>query len=134
VEIGRAQGEERDLDGIKPKQAFIRMVPLIDILSNARNVKTKTAKSLLNDYRKIVSIIGPESVLWKIPLAEMETKLSGKIDETILNALRLVKKGNFTFYPYGYDGEYGTLKLGERGNFRDINVVKSSTPLQQVLF
>ncbi len=134
VEIGKAQSEERDINDIKPKQNFIRMVPLIDILSTARNVKTKTAKSLLNDYKKIVSIIGPENILWKLPLLEVENQLSGKIDETVLNALRLVKEGNFTFYPYGYDGEYGTLKLGERGNFQDINITKSSTPLQQTLF
>ncbi|MHA2093574.1 MAG: hypothetical protein ACW98F_02915 [Candidatus Hodarchaeales archaeon] len=64
----------------------------------------------------------------------MEQKLSGHINESIIDAIRHVKKGNFTFYPYGYDGEYGTLKLGELGNFQDIKVIKSSTPLQQVLF
>ncbi len=133
-EISKAQGEERDLDCVKPYQKFIRMVPLIEILSNARKVKTKTAKSLIRDYKQIVSLIGPENILWKLSLEEMESKLSGNIDETILNALRIVKRGKFTFYPYGYDGEYGTLKLGERGNFQDINVIKSSTPLQQTLF
>ena len=133
VEIGRAQGSNRNLDEINPKQKFIRMVPLIDILSNARNVKTKTAKSLIKDYQNINSIIGPENILWKISLDEMEQKLSGQIDDTILAALRHVKEGNFTFYPYGYDGEYGTLKLGEKGNFQNIKVIKSSSPLQQTL-
>ena len=134
MEISKVQGGKRNLNDINPKQKFIRMVPLIDILSKARNVKTKTAKSLIRDYQHINSIIGPESILWKITLDEMEAKLSGQIDETILNALKHVKKGNFTFYPYGYDGKYGALKLGERGNFQDIKVIKSSTPLQQVLF
>jgi PHP family Zn ribbon phosphoesterase len=134
VEISRAQGSNRNLKSVKTHQKFIRMVPLIDILSKARNVKTKTAKLLIKDYKHIVSIIGPENILWKITLDEMEGKLSDQVDETILNALRHVKKGNFTFYPYGYDGEYGTLKLGERGNFQDIKVIKSSTPLQQKLF
>ncbi len=134
MEVAKAQGISRNLNSIIPKQKFIRMVPLIDILSKARNVKTRTSKLLIRDYKHIVSIIGPENILWKITLDEMEEKLSGQVDEPILNALRHVKKGNFTFYPYGYDGEYGTLKLGEQGNFQDIKVIKSSTPLQQKLY
>ncbi|MHA2093573.1 MAG: endonuclease Q family protein [Candidatus Hodarchaeales archaeon] len=41
VEIGRAQGSNRTLNEVTPTQKYISMVPLIDILSKARNVKTK---------------------------------------------------------------------------------------------
>jgi PHP family Zn ribbon phosphoesterase len=133
IEISKAQGSERVLTEIIPKQDFVRMVPLIDILSDVMGVKTKTAKSLINEYRKIVSIIGPESKLWQISQGEIEEKLSGTIDESIIKALRLVKDGKFTFYPFGYDGEYGSLKIGQQGNYQDINVIKSSKPRQQVL-
>ncbi len=134
IEISKAQGGERTIADISPKQKYIRMVPLIDILSDAMGVKTKTAKSLIAEYRRIVSIVGPESKLWQISTKELENKLSGEINDEVINALKLVKSGNFTFYPFGYDGEYGSLKIGQRGDYQDIKVIKSSKPRQKVLF
>jgi PHP family Zn ribbon phosphoesterase len=134
VEISREQGADRILSEIVPRQEFIRVVPLIDILSNSMEVKTKTAKSLVNKYRDIVTLTGPESKLWTLSVKEIEHRLSDKIEEKIKAALIHIKEGDFTFYPYGFDGEYGTLQIGKTGNFSDISVIKSNKPRQQQLF
>jgi len=134
MEISREQGTERILSDVIPKQKFVRIVPLIDILSSAMGVKTKTAKSVVNKYREIVSLTGPESKLWNLSVQEIELKLSDKIEEHIISAFINIKKGNFTFYPYGFDGEYGSLNIGKTGNFYDIKVIKSNKPRQQQLF
>jgi len=126
VEIGRAQGAHRNLIDVKPKQHFIHMVPLIDILSHILIIKTKTSKSIISHYQKIVEILGPESHLWQISSAEIRSKLEGVISEPILSAILEVKAGNFTFKPYGYDGEYGSLEIGQRGNYKDVKVINSS--------
>ncbi|MHA2055804.1 MAG: endonuclease Q family protein [Candidatus Hodarchaeales archaeon] len=133
VEISNVQGENRRLEDRNRKEKYIRMVPLIDILSKALGVKTKTAKSLIDEYKKIFSIVGPETQLWKLSVEELTEQLSGKINENIINAIINVKSGDFTFLPYGYDGEYGELKLGKRGNFQNINKINSKRPLQKVL-
>ena len=134
VEISKSQGSDRILNEVVPKQKFDRIVPLIDILSNSMGIKTKTAKSVVNKYREIVSLTGPESMLWNLSIQEMERKLSNNIEENILSDLIQIKEGNFTFYPYGFDGEYGSLQIGKIGNFHDIEVIKSNKPRQQQLF
>ncbi len=133
VEINKVQGEERRLEDKNRQEIYIRMVPLIDIISNALGVKTKTAKSINDEYRLIHSFIGPETQLWKLPVEKLIEQLTGKINDTVINAIIKVKTGDFTFYPYGYDGEYGVLKLGKRGNFQNINEINSKRPLQKVL-
>jgi len=134
LEISREQGIERVLSDVVPNQKFVRIVPLIDILSNTMGVKTKTAKSLVNKYREIISLTGPESKLWDLSVQEIEMKLSNKIEENIISDLIQIKEGNFTFYPYGFDGEYGSLHIGKTGDFSDIKVIKSNKPRQQQLF
>jgi PHP family Zn ribbon phosphoesterase len=133
VEISKIQGGERSLENKYNDQKFIRMVPLIDILSSALNIKTKTSKTLIRKYKDVVSIVGSEIALLRLSEQKMINAFSDKVDEKIREALIQVKRGNFTFFPYGYDGEYGTLKLGERGNFQNINVVKSAKLLQERL-
>lgn len=134
VEISREQGTERILSEVIPKQKFVRIVPLIDILSNSMRIKTKTAKSVVKKYREIISLTGPESKLWNLTVQEMENLLSDNIEEHILSDLIHIKEGNFTFYPYGFDGEYGSLLIGKSGNYFDVNVIKSNKPRQQQLF
>jgi PHP family Zn ribbon phosphoesterase len=134
VEISRAQGSERLLADITPKQNYISMVPLVEILADAMGIKTKTSKSVLKEYRRITTIIGPESKLWQISSEEIENRLSGEIKDDIIKSIRQVMDGNFTFYPFGYDGKYGSLKIGQQGNYQDIRVIKSTKPRQKVLF
>jgi PHP family Zn ribbon phosphoesterase len=133
VEISKAQGGNRELGGTTSFKKFIRMVPLIDILSHVLEIKTKTAKSLITKYQQIISIIGPERVLWQIASEEVESRLNGHIEKPILNAILEVKAGDFTFNPYGYDGVYGTLVIGQKGNYKNVNMIHSSKPIQQTL-
>ncbi|MFX1505996.1 MAG: endonuclease Q family protein [Promethearchaeota archaeon] len=133
VEISNAQGGKRELGGTTSFKKFIRMVPLIDILGHVLEIKTKTAKSLITKYRQIIDIIGPERVLWQMASEEVESKLNDHIENHILKAILKVKAGDFTFEPYGYDGVYGTLVIGQRGNYKNVNVIHSSKPIQQTL-
>ncbi len=132
-EISKAQNADRRLGEFQVHNKFIRMVPLIDILSDIYKIKTKTAKRLISMYQKIVEIIGPESTLWQLPVSKLKDSLEGQIDENLINAIIQVKNGVFTFHPYGYDGTYGSLKIGQKGNYQDIKVVRSNTPIQTQL-
>ncbi|UCG03031.1 MAG: hypothetical protein JSW11_03395 [Candidatus Heimdallarchaeota archaeon] len=133
VEISQAQEGKRELGDVISPRKFIRMVPLIDILSHVLEIKTKTAKSLVNKYRQIINIIGPERMLWQLTSEDVESMLNGHIEKPILKAILEVKAGDFTFKPYGFDGVYGTLVIGQRGNYKNVNVIHSSKPIQQTL-
>lgn len=135
VEVSKAQGVKRELGQVKPRKEFVRMVPLIDILSHTLRVKTKTAKSIVNQYQQITNLVGPERSLWQMTSEEVKEKLFGQIDSSILNAILKVKVGDFTFKPYGFDGVYGTLVIGQKrkNEFTDINVINSVNPIQQTL-
>ena len=133
VEISQAQGVNRELGGGESFKKFICMVPLIEILSHVLEIKTKTAKSLVSLYRQIVGIIGPERQIWQMTSEDVETQLNGHIEKPVLKAILEVKDGNFTFKPYGFDGVYGTLVIGQKGNYKNVNVINSSKPIQQTL-
>ncbi len=133
VEINRAQKIKRELGEVQSRRKFIRMVPLIDILSYGLSIKTKTAKTLINRYRQISSLVGPERMLWQLTSDEVEEKLIDKIEPHIVKAILQVKAGDFTFHPYGFDGVYGTLVIGNKGNYTDVNIINSSQPIQQTL-
>lgn len=132
TEISKEQGANRELGSIKPKQKFIRMVPLIDILSHVLKIKTKTAKTLINHYHKIVELLGPEIVIWQMNSDEIINKIETKVDTKILKAILEVKAGNFTFDVPGFDGVYGSLVIGTKGNFEETNVIISSQKNQQL--
>lgn len=133
VEISRIQGAERRIGEVQPKKRFIRMVPLIEILAYVLNMKTKTAKSLITIYRQITSLMGPERNLWQSTKEEVERNLTGHIEKPIIDAILQIKAGDFTFHPYGFDGLYGTLVIGQKGNYYEVNVIKSSQPIQKTL-
>lgn len=132
LEISQAQGEARELGSIKPNQKFIRMVPLIDILSHVLEVKTKTAKSLIKNYHNITEALGPEKAIWQMNSEEIVNKAETRIDTQLINAIIEVKAGNFTFDVPGFDGVYGSLVIGEKGNFEETNVIISSQKKQQL--
>jgi len=132
IEISKEQGENRELGSTKPRQEFIRMVPLIDILSHVLKIKTKTAKSLIKNYHKITELLGPEKVIWQMDSNEIVNKTESRVDTKIINAILEVKAGNFTFDVPGFDGVYGSLVIGKKGNFEEINVIISSQKKQQL--
>ncbi|MHA1974693.1 MAG: endonuclease Q family protein [Candidatus Hodarchaeales archaeon] len=132
-EISRAQGAERVLHEVKPNSKFITMVPLIDILGDVLKIKTKTSKTLISNYKQIIAEIGPESTLWQVNKEKIQEQLEGKIKSNILEAILKIKERDFTFHPYGYDGTYGELKIGETGDFTNVKVIKSAKPIQTQL-
>ncbi|MFX0172164.1 MAG: endonuclease Q family protein [Candidatus Hodarchaeota archaeon] len=133
VEISRAQGVDRKIGDVEPLKNFVRMVPLIDIIAHVQGIKTKTSKSIIAKYHHITSFIGPERNIWQLSSEEVGNKLEGKIETRLLEAILQVKAGNFTFHPYGFDGVYGTLKIGQKGNYKDVKVINSSKPIQKTL-
>ncbi|MFX0014180.1 MAG: endonuclease Q family protein [Promethearchaeota archaeon] len=133
VEINKAQGVVRELEEVCSSKKFFRMVPLIDILSHVLEIKTKTSKSLTNIYCQITGLLGSERMLWQFTSEEVDAKLSDQIEKNIVQALLEVKAGNFTFEPYGFDGVYGSLVIGRKGNYKNVNIIHSSKPIQTTL-
>lgn len=137
IEISKVQGEERDLARVIPTQKFIRMVPLVEIIAHVLGVKTKTAKSIIDVYHKIVDYIGPERNLWTLPADEVRgllKNIENQISSSLLNAILEVKRGNFTFVPYGFDGVYGTLQIGNKGNYNKVNIIRATKLKRSQLF
>jgi PHP family Zn ribbon phosphoesterase len=133
VEISKAQGVERKLGNFQPKKKFIRMVPLIDIIAHVLNIKTKTSKSVIENYHQVIAQTGPERNLWQYSSNEVDSRLMDKIDSSIRKAILQVKAENFTFQPYGFDGVYGSLIIGQKGNYKKVKVIKTSKPIQKTL-
>jgi PHP family Zn ribbon phosphoesterase len=133
VEISKAQGVERTLGNYQTKRQFIRMVPLIDIIAHVLNIKTKTSKSVIENYHQIIAQTGPERKIWHYSSNEVDTRLTDKIDSAIKDAILQVKAENFTFQPYGFDGVYGSLIIGKKGNYKNVKVIKTSKPIQKTL-
>lgn len=136
IEISKAQGGQRDLAEVNPSQEFIRMVPLVEIIAHVLHIRTKTAKSVIKVYRKITEYIGPERNLWTLPVEKVQEQLENRenrVSSTMVDAILQIKRGNFTFVPYGFDGVYGTLQIGNKGNFQGVNIVHSTKPIQSTL-
>lgn len=96
----------------KGRRTFVNMIPLAEVVANGFNVQTATSKKVLREYERIVSLVGSECALWFMDEEAVREVLKG-IDERVYSALLQVKRGEFTFYPPGFDGEYGKLLLGK---------------------
>ncbi len=123
LELTVAQGGDREL-GFLPKNSrpFVHMVPLVEILAESLGIKSATAKTVVKEYRRIVQALENECEMWFMDPNKIEARLEGVVDEEIIRNIIEVKQGNFTFEPFGYDGTYGKLKIGEKHDFLDINV------------
>jgi len=90
-------------DGRPP---FVRMVPLIDIISAARN-RGPATKGVLAEYRRLVTAIGSEyrTLLWA-----PESELSEASDGYLANAILRARRGEIHVEP-GYDGVYGKVSI-----------------------
>ena len=96
---------------IKKERKFKRIIPLIEVIAYGLNIKTLSSKKVINLYDKIVNSVGSEISLWLKPAETIEKKLSQFLDERVLKTILAVHKGEFTFDPPGFDGEYGKLKI-----------------------
>ena len=85
---------------------FVRMVPLIDIISAARN-RGPATKGVLTEYRRLVTEIGSEyrALLWA-----PESDLTKASDSNLADAILRVRKGEIHVEP-GYDGVYGKVSF-----------------------
>jgi PHP family Zn ribbon phosphoesterase len=133
VELNKSQGGERKLGDLQSKRKYIRMVPLVDIIAHVLNIKTKTSKTVIEHYHRVIAQTGPERNLWQFSSNEVDTRLTDQIDSSIKEAILQVKAGNFTFQPYGFDGVYGSLIIGQRGDYKKVRVIKTSKPIQKTL-
>ena len=95
----------------KKERKFKRIIPLIEVIAYGLNIKTLTSKRVIGIYDKIVAIIGSEVELWLKPIEIIEKELANILEENLLKAILAVHKGDFTFDPPGFDGEYGKLKI-----------------------
>ncbi len=122
TEIGIAQGEPRNI-GDGPKRDFVTMVPLIEIIAHYMGIKSITSKKIKRVYADVLDYTGTEVNLWIDQTIDDRLKDS-KLPEKLVEQILEVKRGNFSFFPGGYDGTYGVLRIGEQIDFKDINVVQ----------
>ncbi|RMG26952.1 MAG: hypothetical protein D6732_20745 [Methanobacteriota archaeon] len=119
-EIARQQGETRELAEIATKRKFVTMVPLIEIIAFFLGIKSITSKKSKSLYYQIISHVGTEVALWILDEKQIRAM---DIPERLIELIIEVKRGNFSFDPPGHDGKYGILKIGEKIDFENINVV-----------
>lgn len=119
-------GYNRNLTNVIPKQNFIHMIPLIEIIANSLNIKTLTSKTVVKNYIDIVNVIGSEVQLWKLDINEVMKKLENKCNSKIIDNINLVSQGNFRYFPLGYDGTYGELVIGKKQelDYLDLKEIK----------
>ncbi|MCY3412652.1 MAG: hypothetical protein INQ03_13525 [Candidatus Heimdallarchaeota archaeon] len=116
-EIARAQGEDRRI-GDGPKRDFVTMIPLIEIVAHSLGIKSITGKKTMKLYNDVLKITGTEVNLWTNDHSQQleDSSLPSSLIQDICN----IRKGNFSFFPGGFDGTYGVLKIGETMDFEDI--------------
>jgi PHP family Zn ribbon phosphoesterase len=122
MELSKIQGDERDF-GFLPRgrKKFIHMVPLIEIIAANLRIKTLSSKTVNKMYLKVVKQFENECELWFNDEKEIEKKLDGVVDESLIRDINTVKQDNFCFEPIGYDGSYGELKIGKSNDIFEIN-------------
>jgi len=115
-QLQKIQGRKRKLGDLNPEaKPFIRVIPLFEVLK-AQMIGEK-------EYIIICRKFGNELKFWETDVKEAEQKLSSlhlepKLIETILK----VKQGEYCFNPPGYDGVFGTLRIGEEIDLLNIKV------------
>lgn len=126
-ELTIAQDGNRELGFLPPhSRPFVHMVPLIEIIAESHGIKSTTGKKTIGEYQQIVSLLKNECEMWFMDPETIESKLNGIIEDTLLQAILEVKKGNFTFEPFGYDGTYGHLRIGEKNDYLNVNIAPKS--------
>ena len=124
VELNKLQGEEREYGYLSPgRKKFIHMVPLIEIIGANLGIKTYTSKKINNIYTNVVEQFGNECELWFTNEKDIENKLNGIVDDSLIKDINTIKQGNFCFEPIGYDGSYGELKIGRKIDIFGVNEV-----------
>lgn len=92
-------------------QKFMHLIPLIDVIAYALNIKNINSPKVMNAYMAIVRTFQTEINLWQNSNQDIYSALQGKIDENIIKYIVAVKKQDFSYDPPGFDGQYGCLKI-----------------------
>lgn len=99
-------------DSITPlKRGYKHLIPLVEVLAHALKLKSITSRKVVNLYDSVMNVFPSEIALWQS--IDINLKLSGVIPDNIIIEILAVQKGEFTFDPAGYDGNYGVLKIGK---------------------
>jgi len=95
---------------------FIRLVPLMEILSEVLSVGVK-AQKVKNEYIKLTSVLGSEREILTKRKTEEISKVGG---EKLAQAIIRVRKGEVFVNP-GFDGQFGQVKIFSRSFSRSIS-------------
>ncbi len=101
-------------DGTKHHPPYVKLVRLIQIISEAIS-STVTNKKTEAIYNSLLSSLGSElNILLKIPLSDIvrisSLATSEQTGKKIADGVARVRAGNITVNP-GFDGEYGKVKI-----------------------
>ncbi|NVM53911.1 MAG: hypothetical protein HWN66_09430 [Candidatus Helarchaeota archaeon] len=123
LELTIAQGGDREM-GYLPSNSrdFVHMVPLVEIVAEYYKIKSTTSKKVSKVYQNIVAALENECEMWFMEPPQIEAKLDGIIEEDLIKAIIEVRKGNFSFQPFGFDGTYGHLQIGQKNDFFNVNI------------
>ncbi len=125
-EIHDHQVKQLALDdkSFKPSQEFLHLIPLIDIIGFVLGIKSPTSKKVLSLYEQVIQILGPEVELWRKSVDEIVSELARKqIPSELIEAISMVKSGNYGYYPPGHDGEYGQMVIGKNFDYWSIEII-----------
>ncbi|NHI84357.1 MAG: phosphotransferase [Candidatus Thorarchaeota archaeon] len=85
---------------------YLHIPPLLDLMSNALGIKSKTSRGLQFIYNQLRSTFGPETeILTKTPISEVKA-----INGTIGKMLEVYRDGTIKYIPGG-GGRYGSFSL-----------------------
>jgi PHP family Zn ribbon phosphoesterase len=96
----------------REKRNYINMIPLAEIIARGLGISTIIGKKVQTEYRRIVELTHSECELWFMDEETIVDTLRGYTNDQIFNAILSIKRGEFGFYPPGFDGVYGQLVLG----------------------
>ena len=100
------------LQGNREKRNYITMIPLAEIIARGLGISAITGKRVQREYQRIVEQTESECELWFMDEETIIDVLKGCTADRIFNAILSIKRGEFGFYPPGFDGSYGCLNLG----------------------
>ncbi|MHA2499200.1 MAG: hypothetical protein ACXAEL_06510, partial [Candidatus Hodarchaeales archaeon] len=78
------------------------------------------AKRVISEYKKLIEVFGSEVDFW------FHSDPNSKLDNfppSLSQNLQHVHSGNFHFWLPGFDGTYGSLKIGKRRDYQNISII-----------
>ncbi|MFO7896353.1 MAG: endonuclease Q family protein [Candidatus Cloacimonadales bacterium] len=97
-------------DKIKPIQRqFQHLIPLVEVVAAGLQIKNANAKTVRKAFDRIMQNFPSEIALWQDP--ELEKHLASVAESDIVEKILAVQRGDFSFDPPGFDGNYGVLKI-----------------------